>query len=706
MMLRTVTTLFTVLVLPLTAAYGHEGDGAAQTDWSGGDGVPGPVTDWGNTFNVATDINWSETPGQLLLNRALTENEIADEIGYAESICVGDIDDDGDMDVVAATDTTVTWWENADGSGSSWVEHIVTESYLAHCVNTGDIDGDGDLDILYTYGAFSTSGYWYENADGSGTSWNRQSRFGGAYYLRAADIDGDDDVDVVGAMSTNNTVAYWENTDGTGLAWTQHTIDDAFENSLSVYVADIDADNDLDVVAAALFGNEVAWWQNDGSSPPVWTKISVDASFTDARTVFAGDIDGDENVDILAGAITGSEIAWWANSDGSGTTWKKEIISDDAVVTSVCAADMDDDGDVDVLSARMYSENNIVLYENVDGLGTTWAPRTINDDTPGGLYVEVADIDGDDQPEVVGSLRGGTGSGALRWWDVSGYQESGELVSSVLDTGGQTDWGQLDWTDNTPEGTTVKFQVRTSNSWGIMGNWSGDITTHPFSFDGFLEDGLRYFQYKTILEAADTRTTPVLEDVTIDWGYTDIAVTSFSTDSAAGGVEVSWECADEVAGFNLYRSTGAAGEGKAITSRNKLHAGLITGESPYSYLDAAVEEDTTYNYWLEAIDVGGATETFGPVECTWNGAIPTTYALYQSRPNPARGTTTIAFDLPENAKVTLTVYDVSGRKVTTVVEETLTIGTHERTVSGLAPGVYVYRLDAGSFTSAKKMVIQ
>ena len=53
----------------------------------------------------------------------------------------------------------------------------------------------------------------------------------------------------------------------------------------------------------------------------------------------------------------------------------------------------------------------------------------------------------------------------------------------------------------------------------------------------------------------------------------------------------------------------------------------------------------------------------------------------------------------------LTLYDLSGRKVTTLVNETLPAGTHERPVAGLAPGVYVYRLLAGEFSASKKMVI-
>ena len=104
--------------------------------------------------------------------------------------------------------------------------------------------------------------------------------------------------------------------------------------------------------------------------------------------------------------------------------------------------------------------------------------------------------------------------------------------------------------------------------------------------------------------------------------------------------------------------------------------------------------------------MGGSSAVFGFVECAWRGAVPTTYALYQSRPNPATGNATIAFDLLEDTKVTLAIYDINGRKVTTVVDETLPVGNHERTVSGLAPGVYVYKLTASDYTAAKKMVIR
>jgi|GEM_PF-975758 len=201
-------------------------------------------------------------------------------------------------------------------------------------------------------------------------------------------------------------------------------------------------------------------------------------------------------------------------------------------------------------------------------------------------------------------------------------------------------------------------------------------------------------------------------DVELDPGFwllckaentTDVEVTSFAAESIGTGIELTWECeGDAAVGFNLYRSPGSD---NTATLREKVNSETINGEPPYRYLDADVSEGVTYSYWLEALDAGGASETVGPVECAWNGALPTSYALYQSRPNPARGNATIAFDLPDDSEVTLTVYDVSGRKVSAIVSEALAAGEHKAEVSGLAPGVYVYKMEAGAFNAARKMVV-
>ncbi len=266
----------------------------------------------------------------------------------------------------------------------------------------------------------------------------------------------------------------------------------------------------------------------------------------------------------------------------------------------------------------------------------------------------------------------------------------------------------LDWEDSTDDdGDTVTYDVwyATDPSFDPHDEVT-ELTESTYAFpEGVLSDGTTYYWkvlawdgYEGTWSGPDPYWSFTVEDE-----VTDIPVTSFSAESARNGVKLTWECADPGVGFNLYRSEEATGVRSKL--REMLNAELITGESPFSYLDAEVSDGVTYSYWLEAMDAGGTSETFGPVSCTAGTFVPGSYALYQSRPNPARGTTVIAFDLPEDADVTLTVYDLSGRKVTTLVNETLPAGAHERPVAGLAPGVYVYRLVAVEFSGVKKMVV-
>jgi hypothetical protein len=93
-------------------------------------------------------------------------------------------------------------------------------------------------------------------------------------------------------------------------------------------------------------------------------------------------------------------------------------------------------------------------------------------------------------------------------------------------------------------------------------------------------------------------------------------------------------------------------------------------------------------------------------------AIPSRYALHDNRPNPFNPTTTIAYDLPRDGRVRLTVYDVRGRPVRELVNASAPAGRHQIAWDGrnqqgqaVASGVYFYRLAAGDFVQTKKMVL-
>jgi hypothetical protein len=88
-------------------------------------------------------------------------------------------------------------------------------------------------------------------------------------------------------------------------------------------------------------------------------------------------------------------------------------------------------------------------------------------------------------------------------------------------------------------------------------------------------------------------------------------------------------------------------------------------------------------------------------------SLPRSYALYQNFPNPFNPVTTIAFDLPQSGNVTLRVFDLLGREVTTLVNGKVAAGTHaiDFDASALPSGLYIYRLTAGTFQQSRKLVL-
>lgn len=87
--------------------------------------------------------------------------------------------------------------------------------------------------------------------------------------------------------------------------------------------------------------------------------------------------------------------------------------------------------------------------------------------------------------------------------------------------------------------------------------------------------------------------------------------------------------------------------------------------------------------------------------------IPASFGLIQNSPNPFNPVTVLAYDVPNPGRVTIRLYDASGREVRTVVDGDVEPGRHAVVLSatGLPSGVYFYRMTAGTFTETRKMVL-
>ncbi len=145
----------------------------------------------------------------------------------------------------------------------------------------------------------------------------------------------------------------------------QQVISKAADYPACIFVADVDGDGDTDVLSASSLDDKIAWYENDGNSPPAFTARTISTAANGARSVFAADVDGDGDTDVLSASPDDDKIAWYENDGASPPDFTARVISTAVdFAHSVFAADVDGDGDTDVLSASI-RDNKVAWYENL-----------------------------------------------------------------------------------------------------------------------------------------------------------------------------------------------------------------------------------------------------------------------------------------------------------------------------------------------------
>jgi hypothetical protein len=332
-------------------------------------------------------------------------------------IYMADLNDDGRNDIVAASidANTIAWWESSQTKPYTWTRHTVDNEFVgAVYVYADDIDNDGLQDLLGA-GYYGNEIAWWHNEGGSPLTWVRQtiaSNYTHAHEVRAADVDLDGDLDVLAASASLHVISWFENDGNYPVSWTRHDIGLSFSGARSIDAADYDGDGDIDVTGAALQSNEIAWWENDGSSPPSWTKHSITTSFSLAHSVHATDIDLDGDADILATGYSAG-VSWWRNDGGDPLSWEKQTVSTLNTAVIAWAVDLDQDGDKDIACSAQ-DLSRVVMYEN-DGDNTlSWNYRLVDNTLSGSWPLHYGDLDGDLDIDLVS---GGNYDNTIRWYE-------------------------------------------------------------------------------------------------------------------------------------------------------------------------------------------------------------------------------------------------------------------------------------------------
>ncbi|MBN1542823.1 T9SS type A sorting domain-containing protein, partial [candidate division KSB1 bacterium] len=189
-----------------------------------------------------------------------------------------------------------------------------------------------------------------------------------------------------------------------------------------------------------------------------------------------------------------------------------------------------------------------------------------------------------------------------------------------------------------------------------------------------------------------------------------VELSSFSASIDGNSVFLEWITESETKnlGFHIYRSESRQGDFNQITDKIIQGAGNSSSKHRYSYRDETADVGQTYYYKLADIDYSGRRTLYGPIEVTLN--MPEEFSLEQNYPNPFNPSTTIRFNLTESGPVQLSIFNLNGQRVRTLVSRAMSAGSHAVVWDGtndagrlMPSGVYLYKLEMNGKVETRKM---
>ena len=328
------------------------------------------------------------TPIIEYLKSTIKEKFLGGYTGGAHYNAIADMNGDGRDDLIVAGDLKrydVVWYQTPEDitNISAWKKHSVykNDSHRTYHVETGDIDGDGDKDIVFATKTDNSLG-WLENI-GSVNNWPVtfvDTECFRAFNVRAADLDKDGKYEIIAseddsALGGKLHVYSYSGNPRMRENWKRYDVAIfAIGHGVSVFkITDLDKDGDLDITACNHQG-DVYVLENPYPSNVLsqWKKYEVTAKTTGAgdefRDIGVGDIDNDGDDDIIVADEVQNMLIWFENPGiSSSKNWVAHVVDKSNQYLKWCHSvelgDIDDDGDLDAAVAAAGS-NVFLLYIN------------------------------------------------------------------------------------------------------------------------------------------------------------------------------------------------------------------------------------------------------------------------------------------------------------------------------------------------------
>jgi len=657
------------------------------------------------------------------------EHTLSDTCAQAASVNAGDLDNDGDIDILVGGIGTgnTAWFENL--GSKQFAEHELSATFDPRDVKVADLDGDLDMDaVAASYWSNGIS--WWENEGGGVMTEHLVSdTTNGAHTLDVFDADDDGDADIVCAAWDKGVVVY-EN-DGSE-NFTCHTLGALVEGLSCVHGVDLDQDGDFDAISAHYNGNKVSWWEN------CETEHVISSSVNGAHWVDAADFDLDGDLDIICAAYNISTVFLYEN-DGSEHFTEREIASLGGT-SWVQAVDMDNDGDSDFLLTGETADQ-VKWFEN-DGAGS-FTGHLIGDDIDrafGGWAVDL-DEDGDMDALAVAI------DGYKLYWYENDYEQP-QIVDFSLTPicaipGEETIVIEAEVRNLEEHNISVSVTITNEDSSqteeitlyddGLHSDgdaddqfWGNSFTAPEeqcfHSVDIHVEDLDTEIINSDLLSGTFTTAGPLTLDslLVISGDVTDLqpgSMIGFDIEvlnEGAVGAVTDVEAVVTVISENSYFRGGVMVKTFALAD---VAAGetVTRGRSMYAVVDPAFDPADELAFRLDFYSHGSlfwTEEKSIPVqplsvEGEPGSGIPCSWSLAEPYPNPFNASAMITFEVAQTSRTELTLHDLLGREVVTLVRGELSAGKHliNFKPEQLSSGVYFLRMKAGNgVTFSRKLV--